>query len=177
FAAPFATITEYRNALFYFGLALMVTGVVIRQYAIAVLGRYHTMDVTTRQDQPLVEAGPYRWVRHPSYSGAFLTVIGILLCSTNWLSLAGPALMPDRHAVVGVKELEVGAPGSEGQVFLNKRPAVATVDGSIEPIPCRLTVLPARLSREQPPGAAAHVFESLPATAGWPRRQDLPAAP
>ncbi|TMC93555.1 MAG: isoprenylcysteine carboxylmethyltransferase family protein [Chloroflexi bacterium] len=93
FAAPFATITAYRNALFYFGIALMVTGVVIRQYAIAVLGRYHTMDVTTRQDQPLVEAGPYRWVRHPSYSGAFLTVIGILLCSTNWLSLTGLALM------------------------------------------------------------------------------------
>src|SRR5207253_5999714 len=94
---PFATITEYRNAFFYFGIALMVIGVVIRQYAIAVLGRYHTMDVTTRQDQPLVEAGPYRWVRHPSYSGAFLTVIGILLCSTNWLSLPGLAFMAARH--------------------------------------------------------------------------------
>src|SRR2546430_6061061 len=88
---------------------------------------------------------------------------------------SGGVLRLDGHAVVGVKELEVDAPGSEGQVRLNKRPAVATVDGSIEPIPCRLTVLPARLSREQPPGAAVHVVESLPATACWPRWQDLPA--
>jgi len=27
-------------------------------------------------------------VRHPSYTGALLTLLGILLCSTNWLALA-----------------------------------------------------------------------------------------
>jgi protein-S-isoprenylcysteine O-methyltransferase Ste14 len=88
FAVRFATITLQRHALFYFGLALLVVGVVLRHYAMAVLGRFHTMDVTTRAGQPVIESGPYRWVRHPSYAGALLTVAGILLCSTNWLSLA-----------------------------------------------------------------------------------------
>ncbi|HKC18217.1 MAG TPA: isoprenylcysteine carboxylmethyltransferase family protein, partial [Candidatus Dormibacteraeota bacterium] len=32
--------------------------------------------------------GLYRYVRHPSYSGSLLTVLGVLLCSTNWLALA-----------------------------------------------------------------------------------------
>ena len=44
--------------------------------------------VTTRADQPVIQSGPYRWVRHPSYAGALLSVLGIVLCSTNWLSLA-----------------------------------------------------------------------------------------
>src|SRR5262249_50419629 len=39
-------------------------------------------------DQTVVQKGPYRLVRHPSYTGALLTVLGILLCQTNWLSLA-----------------------------------------------------------------------------------------
>ena len=88
FAVPLATITLQRRAVFYFGAVLLLAGVLLRRYAIAVLGRYHTMDVTTRADQPVIQSGPYRWVRHPSYAGALLSVLGIVLCSTNWLSLA-----------------------------------------------------------------------------------------
>jgi protein-S-isoprenylcysteine O-methyltransferase Ste14 len=87
YGAGFATITQHRHAVFYAGLALMVGGVVLRQYAMAVLGKFHTMDVTTRAGQPIIENGPYRWVRHPSYAGALITVAGVLLCSTNYLSL------------------------------------------------------------------------------------------
>ena len=88
FAAPLATITFHRRSVFYFGVVLLLAGVLLRQYAIAVLGRYHTMNVTTRAGQPVIQPGPYRWVRHPSYAGALLSALGILLCSTNWLSLA-----------------------------------------------------------------------------------------
>jgi protein-S-isoprenylcysteine O-methyltransferase Ste14 len=44
--------------------------------------------VTTSADQTVVDRGPYRFVRHPSYSGSLLTVLGVLLCSTNWATLA-----------------------------------------------------------------------------------------
>ena len=85
---PGAAITAGRSAVFGFGLLLALAGIALRQYAIASLGRYFTVRVMTRPDQTVVERGPYRFVRHPSYSGSLLTVLGVLLCSTNWLALA-----------------------------------------------------------------------------------------
>jgi protein-S-isoprenylcysteine O-methyltransferase len=73
--------------LFASGLALMASGLALRWYAIAVLGAAFTVMVGTHAEQRLVESGPYRWVRHPSYTGGLLTVLGILLCCTNLLSL------------------------------------------------------------------------------------------
>jgi protein-S-isoprenylcysteine O-methyltransferase len=73
--------------LFAFGLALMAAGLALRWYSIAVLGAAFTVMVGTHAEQRLVERGPYRWVRHPSYTGGLLTVLGILLCCTNLLSL------------------------------------------------------------------------------------------
>jgi protein-S-isoprenylcysteine O-methyltransferase Ste14 len=34
-----------------------------------------------------MRTGPYRWIRHPSYTGSLLTILGILLCCLNWASL------------------------------------------------------------------------------------------
>lgn len=71
--APSATIGWHRQVVFYLGVALLVLGVLLRQYAIATLGRLHTLDVSTGSAQPVIQTGPYRWVRHPSYAGAMLT--------------------------------------------------------------------------------------------------------
>jgi protein-S-isoprenylcysteine O-methyltransferase Ste14 len=35
----------------------------------------------------VVQNGPYRFIRHPSYSGTFLTMLGVGLAVTNWASL------------------------------------------------------------------------------------------
>jgi protein-S-isoprenylcysteine O-methyltransferase Ste14 len=88
FGDPGATIQWHRHALLYLGLLLMVAGIVLRWYAIRVLGRSFTLEVMTRADQVVVQVGPYRWIRHPAYSGSLLTVLGIQLCATNWLALA-----------------------------------------------------------------------------------------
>ena len=85
---PGAAITQGRPVLFALGIVLAIAGVGIRQYAIATLGRFFSIRVTTRPDQTVVDTGLYRFVRHPSYSGTLLTVFGVLLCSTNWLTLA-----------------------------------------------------------------------------------------
>ncbi len=89
-AVPSATISRQRSLVFCVGAGLLLGGLLLRQYAIVTvtLGRLHTLNVTTRTGQPVIETGPYRWIRHPSYAGAMLTAAGILLCSTNWLSLA-----------------------------------------------------------------------------------------
>jgi protein-S-isoprenylcysteine O-methyltransferase Ste14 len=85
---PGATITTGRPVLFTLGVALALAGVAFRQYAVATLGRFFTTRVMTQPGQTVIETGPYRYVRHPSYSGMLLTVLGVLLCSTDWLSLA-----------------------------------------------------------------------------------------
>jgi protein-S-isoprenylcysteine O-methyltransferase len=59
-------ITDGQWPLFCAGLALMAAGVVIRQWAIAALGRFFTGDVRVHPHQQVVDTGPYRWVRHPS---------------------------------------------------------------------------------------------------------------
>ncbi|SRR6266568_6980003 len=64
-----------------------VAGVALRWYGIHALGQFFTLRVTTRVDHVVVDEGPYRLVRHPSYTGALMTVFGVLLCSTNWLAL------------------------------------------------------------------------------------------
>jgi len=69
----------------YVGDVIMLGGVALRQWAIAVLGRYFSGIIGVQQDQRVVENGPYRLVRHPSYTGALLILIGI---AASMLSLA-----------------------------------------------------------------------------------------
>jgi protein-S-isoprenylcysteine O-methyltransferase Ste14 len=87
--APNAAFSSNRRFLLYLGLGLMLAGLALRWYSIRVLGRWFTYTVVTRADQRVVEAGPYRWVRHPSYTGALLTVLGVLVCLTNPLAFLG----------------------------------------------------------------------------------------
>ena len=69
----------------YVGDAVLLAGVALRQWAIAVLGRYFSGVIGVQQDQKVVEAGPYHLIRHPSYAGVPLILIGI---ATSMLSLA-----------------------------------------------------------------------------------------
>ena len=77
-----------RTALFVCGVAFIILGVALRWYAIRTLGRFFTRDVAVSQDQQVVQSGPYRLIRHPAYSGTFLTMLGVGLAVTNWASLA-----------------------------------------------------------------------------------------
>lgn len=78
--------------LFAAGLVLMGSGLLLRWWAVSVLGPSFTVEVGTSPEQSLTSAGPYRWVRHPSYSGSLLTIVGISLCCGNWLALAALVL-------------------------------------------------------------------------------------
>jgi protein-S-isoprenylcysteine O-methyltransferase Ste14 len=41
----------------------------------------------TSSDQPVITGGPYRILRHPSYTGILLIVIGVGAVLGNWLGL------------------------------------------------------------------------------------------
>jgi protein-S-isoprenylcysteine O-methyltransferase Ste14 len=70
------------------GLGVFWCGIGLRLWSFRTLGRYFTFTVQTSADQPVITAGPYRVVRHPSYTGVLLAAIGLsLLLFANWLSL------------------------------------------------------------------------------------------
>lgn len=73
----------------------MLAGMALRWYSIAILGRAFTVTVATQSGQRVMERGPYRFVRHPSYSGSLITILGVLVACANPLALLGlvPALI------------------------------------------------------------------------------------
>lgn len=84
---PSFTYVWHRSLWFFIGIVIMLVGVILRAYAIRVLGRYFTQDVMIRPDQQVIQTGPYRYIRHPSYSGTLIVMLGIGIAMTNWLSL------------------------------------------------------------------------------------------
>ncbi len=101
-----AAIAGGRWPIFVVGLALMCAGIAIRQWAVAVLGEFFTIDVRVHPDQAVIERGPYRWVRHPSYTGMLLTFLGIGLALGNWASLAALIVIPTAGLVVRIRSEE-----------------------------------------------------------------------
>ena len=61
-------------------------------WAKVALGRYFTYTVMTSSDQPVITSGPYRYVRHPSYTGILLIAIGAGAVWGNWLGLGALTL-------------------------------------------------------------------------------------
>ena len=85
---PQAAMSWKRTSVFLVGIFFMLMGVALRWYSAAILGKYFTFDVAIQGGQTLIEAGPYRYVRHPSYSGALLSLLGFGLALGNWAGLA-----------------------------------------------------------------------------------------
>ena len=69
------------------GLVLFAAGIAFRWWAIVTLGRFFTVDVQIAHDHELVERGPFRVVRHPSYTGVLLAFLGFALSLANWAAL------------------------------------------------------------------------------------------
>jgi protein-S-isoprenylcysteine O-methyltransferase len=72
----------------FIGTALFAIGLTIRWYAIIYLGRFFTVNVAIAADHRLIDGGPYRFVRHPSYTGALMAFLGLGLTLGNWASIA-----------------------------------------------------------------------------------------
>ncbi|HKP03612.1 MAG TPA: isoprenylcysteine carboxylmethyltransferase family protein [Chthoniobacterales bacterium] len=69
-------------------VGLFAAGLAVRWWAIVTLGRFFTVDVVVEKDHEVVQRGPFRWVRHPSYSGVLLAFLGWALTLWNWVAMA-----------------------------------------------------------------------------------------
>jgi protein-S-isoprenylcysteine O-methyltransferase Ste14 len=76
------------------GLVAMWLGLVVRGSAVIALGGSFRTTVEVDTGQPVVSHGPYRWVRHPSYTGLLLILAGFGLGVGNWLALFACVALP-----------------------------------------------------------------------------------
>ena len=84
---PQANITLSPRPTFYFAIACIWAGVALRFWAISTLGRFFRTSVVLQTNHELIHSGPYRLLRHPSYTGVLITMAGIGLAIGNWLSV------------------------------------------------------------------------------------------
>jgi protein-S-isoprenylcysteine O-methyltransferase Ste14 len=68
----------------YVGAALTAAGLAFAVAARIQLGGNWSGTVTLKQDHTLIRSGPYRWVRHPIYTGLLLAVFGTALAVGEW---------------------------------------------------------------------------------------------
>ena len=76
---------EYLHDLI--GAAVIVAGTGLRLWSIHTLGAYFRTTVMVRSDQTVVRVGPYRLIRHPSYTAILINLFGVGIGLGNWLAI------------------------------------------------------------------------------------------
>jgi protein-S-isoprenylcysteine O-methyltransferase Ste14 len=74
-------------AVFWLGFAILMCGAALRVWSIIVLGSSFRTTVEVSNNQQVVQRGPYKLIRHPSYSGLLVMCLGYGIADQNWLSL------------------------------------------------------------------------------------------
>jgi protein-S-isoprenylcysteine O-methyltransferase Ste14 len=83
----------YTLSGFFLGFILAMAGLCLSVLARVWLGGNWSGTVTLKQDHELIRAGPYRWVRHPIYTGLLLGLLGSAIATGQWRGLLALALI------------------------------------------------------------------------------------
>ncbi len=88
YCGPWAMPAPWQGPLLIAGCAVMASGMPLRWWSVRTLAQFFTIDVAIREGHRLIRSGPYRLLRHPSYTGALMTFWGFGLGLGS-----GPALL------------------------------------------------------------------------------------
>jgi len=76
------------NALHFVGIFVFIGGILYRLWAIRTLGQFYSHKVRKMEQHQIVDSGPYRFIRHPAYSGMIIANAGLTLYFFNRVTLA-----------------------------------------------------------------------------------------
>jgi protein-S-isoprenylcysteine O-methyltransferase Ste14 len=76
------------------GVLVFAAGLLLRAWAVRTLGRYFKFTVVIQPDHRVVDSGPYRRIRHPSYTGLLMVELGLGIMLGTWLSIPACLLPP-----------------------------------------------------------------------------------
>lgn len=107
----------------YLGLGLMLAGLLLREWSILVLGAFFSPVVEIEAGHRLVTAGPYRWIRHPAYTGMILYFLGISLALATWvgaLVVLAAMVAATLYRMRVEEDLLLAAFGAEYQAYMSR---------------------------------------------------------
>jgi protein-S-isoprenylcysteine O-methyltransferase Ste14 len=65
------------------GVILAIFGLCLRYWAADTLGEFHTRTLMVKSNHSVVQTGPYKYIRHPGYTGILSLLIGSALATLN----------------------------------------------------------------------------------------------
>ena len=77
-------IVPWNDAFYPIGVVLVAAGLLFSCWARYVLGRNWSGIVTVKDNHELIRTGPYRYVRHPIYTGLLLAFVGCAVARDEW---------------------------------------------------------------------------------------------
>ena len=116
--APGAEILRDEVA-FVVGVVLAWLGLLLRWWSFRTLGQYFTLVLKTSPDQAVVDAGPYRFLRHPSYTGLLMTVLGCALMVGNWVGFVACSAVVVAALIYRIRIEERALIEALGENYLN----------------------------------------------------------
>ena len=99
------------------GLGVLAAGVALRVWAIVTLGRLFKFVVVIQDGHRVVASGPYRVLRHPSYTGALVGFLGVGIALDSWLSVLALVLIPLLAILVRIRVEEAELARALGQEY------------------------------------------------------------
>jgi len=80
-------------ATYWTGVVIVAFGLLFAIWARNVLGRNWSGLVTVKQDHELIRSGPYRYVRHPIYTGLLIAFAGSAIARGEWRGIVALAIV------------------------------------------------------------------------------------
>ncbi len=78
---------------FWIGVVLTIVGIFIRIYSVWTLRKYFTLNVQIATEQNIVKTGPYKYIRHPAYTGSIITLLGIAVSFRSPLGIIATVMI------------------------------------------------------------------------------------
>jgi protein-S-isoprenylcysteine O-methyltransferase Ste14 len=86
------------------GIAITALGFALTLWARTILGTNWSGTVTIKVDHELIRTGPYRWVRHPIYTGLIVASIGTVIALNQWRGVPAVFLLWLAFTIKRLKE-------------------------------------------------------------------------